>query len=175
MADFKISMFHPFSILLTTLLFSFIITRVLQTLRAKKKPSPRLPPGPWKLPLIGNIHQLVAGSLLHSTLRNLALKHGPLMHLQLGAVSTFVISSPEIAEEAMRKNDIAFASRPYQLAPSIISYGCTKLLTLSSPLMIVITYWRHLRKICVTKLLSAQPVRSFRRVREEMVSNLMRR
>ncbi|KAK8997285.1 hypothetical protein V6N11_020768 [Hibiscus sabdariffa] len=161
-------MFPPFNIHLTTLLFSFIIARVVKTLKAKK-PSPRLPPGPWKLPLIGNIHQLVAGSLPHCTLRNLAMFHGPLMHLQLGEVSTVVISSPDIAEEAMRKNDIAFASRPYQLAPSIISYDCTNIVF--SPYS---SYWRQLRKICVTELLSAQRVRSFRRVREEMVSNLIK-
>ncbi|MBA0550252.1 hypothetical protein Golax_017854 [Gossypium laxum] len=168
MADNIISMFPPFNILLTILLFSFIITRLVKTLKAKK-PSPRLPPGPWKLPLIGNIHQLVAVSLPHFTLRNLALNHGPLMHLQLGEVSTVVISSPELAEEAMRKNDIIFASRPYQLAPSIISYDCTNIVF--SPYG---SYWRHLRKICVTELLSAQRVRSFRRVREEMVSNLIK-
>ncbi|KAK5844840.1 Cytochrome P450 [Gossypium arboreum] len=168
MADNIISMFPPFNILLTILFFSFIITRLVKTLKAKK-PSPRLPPGPWKLPLIGNIHQLVAVSLPHFTLRNLALNHGPLMHLQLGEVSTVVISSPEFAEEAMRKNDIIFASRSYQLAPSIISYDCTNIVF--SPYG---SYWRHLPKICVTELLSAQRVRSFRRVREEMVSNLIK-
>ncbi|XP_022717889.1 cytochrome P450 71D10-like [Durio zibethinus] len=158
--------FPPFSFLLTTLLFSFMIARIVKALKAKK-PSPKLP-GPWKLPLVGNIHQL-SGSLPHCTLRDLALKHGPLMHLQLGAVSTVVISSPEFAEEAMRKNDLAFASRPYQLAPGIISYDCTNIIF--SPYG---SYWRQLRKICVSELLSAQRVKSFKRVRDEMASNLIK-
>ncbi|PON90268.1 Cytochrome P [Trema orientale] len=39
-----------------------------------------LPPGPMKLPSIGNFHNLLACSLPHQ-------KYGPLMHLKLGQVS----------------------------------------------------------------------------------------
>ncbi|GMP65103.1 hypothetical protein CsSME_00026058 [Camellia sinensis var. sinensis] len=59
----------------------------------------KAPSRAWQLPLIGNMHQLISSSLTHQTLTNLAQKHGPLMHLRLGEVSTIVVSSPETAEQ----------------------------------------------------------------------------
>uniref|UniRef100_A0A0D9VRW4 Cytochrome P450 n=1 Tax=Leersia perrieri TaxID=77586 RepID=A0A0D9VRW4_9ORYZ len=50
-----------------------------------------LPPGPRPLPLIGNILDL--GAQPHRSLARLAERHGPLMTLRLGAVTTVVAST----------------------------------------------------------------------------------
>lgn len=79
----------------------------------------KLPPGPWKLPFIGSMHHLIGGHP-HHILRDLAKKYGPLMHLQLGEVSTVVVSSSEMAKQVLKTHGIAFASRPKLLATDIV-------------------------------------------------------
>ena len=111
------------------------------------------------------MHQLV-GSLPHRALRDMAKKHGPLMHLWLGEVSAIVVSSPEIAREVMKTHDVIFASRPTgSLAGKILSYDYTGIV--AAPYG---NYWRQLRKICTLELLSPKRVESYQPIREEELS-----
>ncbi|XP_077222091.1 desmethyl-deoxy-podophyllotoxin synthase-like [Tasmannia lanceolata] len=155
-----------FPLLLTFLLFMFMLMKVRKRFKTKN-PIPKLPPGPSKLPIIGSMHHLL-GSQPHHALRDLAKKHGPLMHLKLGQVSTIVISSPEVAREIMKTHDLKFSSRPELFLPDIVLYNRKDLVFAPYG-----DYWRQLRKICILELLSPNRVKSFYQVREEEVSNLV--
>ncbi|XP_075668410.1 cytochrome P450 71D11-like [Castanea sativa] len=161
---------HAFSFptLFTFLLFTFMVVKLWK--RSKTNHSNlNLPPGPWKLPIVGNMHQFV-GSLPHRALRDMAMKHGPLMHLQLGEVSTVVVSSPEFAEQVMKTHDINFASRPSIIGKNIMSYDSTDIIFAPYG-----NYWKQLRKICSLELLSPKRVESFQPIRQEELSSLIRR
>ncbi|KAE8007990.1 hypothetical protein FH972_004540 [Carpinus fangiana] len=156
-----------FPILFSFLLFMFTVLNILKK-SFKTHHSSSLPPGPWKLPIFGNMHNFSSGSPPHRALSDLAKKHGPLMLLRLGEVSTIVVSSAEYAKEALKTHDAIFASRPRVLISEILSYDCSSIGF--SPLG---DYWRQLRKICVLELLSPKRVESYRSLREEELSNFI--
>ncbi|CAI0459149.1 unnamed protein product, partial [Linum tenue] len=160
-------------ILLLTFLLFLPLTFLIITVRrrsttnengvvASKLSRRRLPPGPWKLPVIGNIHQLALHPPPHVRLRDLALKHGPLMHIQLGESSAVVVSSPEIAKEVLTTHGATFSNRPLLASARFFTYDFTSLSFTPHG-----EYWRQLRKIFNLELLSSSRVRSFRSIRKE--------
>ncbi|KAJ8529469.1 hypothetical protein K7X08_036304 [Anisodus acutangulus] len=155
--------FPTFPMLIAFLIFVIIAVKLCKMSKIQSK----LPPGPKKLPFIGNLHQLTS-SLPHHNLRNLAKIYGPIMHLQLGEVSAVVVSSPQVAKEVTKTHDLIFAKRPQILASEILGNN--------SPNLSFSPYgpiWRQLRKMCVLELLSAKRVQSFESIREEEVENLI--
>ncbi|KAL5803935.1 hypothetical protein ACOSQ3_030735 [Xanthoceras sorbifolium] len=158
--------FSFFSIIFTFLLFVFLVLKLGKISKTTEKTS-NLPPSPWKLPIFGNLHQLI-GSMPHQGLRELAKKYGPLMHLTLGEISAIVVSSPEVAKEVMQTHDAIFASRGHNIAIKIMSYDCTDIAFAPYG-----EYWRQLRKICTLEFLNMKRVQSFRSIREEETSSLI--
>ncbi|TVU08279.1 hypothetical protein EJB05_41677, partial [Eragrostis curvula] len=137
--------------------------------KSLKEASARLPPGPWRLPVIGSLHHLLTKPLMHRAIADLARRcDAPVMYLQLGEVPAVVISSRDAAREVLKTHDAAFATRPMSL--SIRATAHEGLGIAFAPYG---ERWRGLRKICSVELFSAARVRSLRAVREDEAARLV--
>ena len=96
----------------------------------------------WISPISGFQH-------LHHSFAKLADIYGPIFKLWLGNRLCIVLSSPSLAKEVARDQDIIFANRDPPVAASITSYG--RLNIVWSPYG---SYWLNLRKLFVTEMLS---------------------
>ncbi|XP_006659028.2 indole-2-monooxygenase-like [Oryza brachyantha] len=155
--------------LLLTLLCTPILLLVIHCYRTRNRSGvlDKLPSPPGRLPVIGHMHLI--SSLPHMSLRDLATKHGPdLMLLHLGAVPTLVVSSSRTAQAILRTHDSVFASRSYSAIADILFYGTTDVAF--SPYG---EYWRQIKKIVTTHLLTVKKVHSYGRARQQEVRLVM--
>lgn len=140
---------------------SFLIILIFFLSKKTTKASGKLPPGPRKLPIIGNIFQL-AGDVQHRVITDLSKKYGPVMHLQLAEIPVLVVSSSSVAKEVMTTHDLAFANRAQLQGSKIILEGCKDVVFNEYD-----DYWRQMRKICALELLNTRKVSSFHSIRED--------
>ncbi|XP_020599135.1 cytochrome P450 71A9-like [Phalaenopsis equestris] len=152
-------------ILILLLLVLSLFTNILSKCKKKK-----MPPGPWRLPILGNLH-LLNPNKPHQSLLNLSKKHGPLMLLQLGCIPTLIVSSRDVAKEVFTNHDLTFSGRPLLTA--------SKKLFKNNPSITFSPHggrWRQGRKIFMLQLLGPHRVRAFKAVRgeeiEELVANI---
>ncbi|CAI0394749.1 unnamed protein product [Linum tenue] len=166
-----ISLITSNPLILLLILFLTLLLILKSHLKPNNSTFP-LPPGPWKLPIIGNIHQLAFSSnsaLIHHRFAELAKQYGPVMHLQLGETSNVLLSSPEATREYLKTHDHNFSYKSYTPSASIIFYGGRDIAFSPEG-----EYWRRMRRICTSELLTEKRVRSLRPIREAEVGKLMR-
>ncbi|CAG7866441.1 unnamed protein product, partial [Brassica rapa] len=148
---------------MSTLLFLFLLLfiPIFFLLYTKKinNMKDNLPPGPTKLPVIGNLHQLQG--LLHRCLHDLSKKHGPVLFLRQGFVQMVVLSSSEAAEEALKTHDLECCNRP--MTNALLKFSRNGKDIAFAPYEVS----RELRKLSILNFLRAKKVRSFRYIREE--------
>ncbi|PIA38495.1 hypothetical protein AQUCO_02800301v1 [Aquilegia coerulea] len=161
-------MFYQYPFLFTLLISFFTLISLKLIITGSFSEKLNLPPSPPKLPIIGNLHQL--GQLLHRSLHKLSLKYGPLMYLRLGYTPVLVVSSAELIREIKTTHEISFGNRPATTAARMLFYGCVDLVF--SPCG---EYWRQIRKISASEMMSNKKVHSFKSVRDEEVALLTKK
>ncbi|XP_042972779.1 cytochrome P450 705A22-like [Carya illinoinensis] len=119
-----------------------------------------LPPSPLALPLIGHLHLLA--SYLPVSLHNLSTQYDPLFYLRLGASQRIVVSSVSVATEIFKTQDLTFSNHPELGFTDEMPYA--KYGFFSAPYD---DYWRFVKKLCMTELLSSRQFERSRGVREE--------
>ncbi|KAK1561068.1 hypothetical protein Q3G72_034051 [Acer saccharum] len=137
-----------------------------KSLAATKSGPVNLPPGPRPFPVIGNILEL--GNKPHQALAELSKTYGPIMSLKLGSITTIVISSPNVAKEALQKHDQALSSRTILDGVQVQDHHKVSMVWLpaSAP-------WRNLRKVCATQMFAAQRLDATQAVRQKKVQELV--
>ena len=83
-----------------------------------------LPPGPFPLPLIGNLLS-IGQKRPYVDLANMAKKYGKFFRIQMGRRKVIVINSYEIAREALITKAEDFAGRPHHFFGNIFGRNCT--------------------------------------------------
>ncbi|XP_059656819.1 labd-13Z-ene-9,15,16-triol synthase, chloroplastic-like [Cornus florida] len=126
-----------------------------------------LPPGPRGLPVVGYLPFL--GINLHIIFSELAHRYGPIYKLWLGKKLCIVLSSPSLAKEVLRDQDISFANRDVPIAGLAVSYGGLDILW--SPYG---SYWRNMRKMFVREMMSNANLEACHNLRKEEVRKTIR-
>ncbi|XP_047320835.1 cytochrome P450 76T24-like [Impatiens glandulifera] len=148
------------ALLSSSVLFLFLYFNI-------RRPSSRLPPGPYPFPVIGNILSL--GSNPHISLASLSKIHGPVMSLKLGSLTTIVVSSPETAQIILQKNDRICSGRQVSDISQILEHN-----KLYSVFFIsTTTQWRTLRKISKEHIFSQPQMDAKQGMRLKKVEELI--
>ncbi|XVE75681.1 hypothetical protein DITRI_Ditri12bG0112200 [Diplodiscus trichospermus] len=146
---------------------SIVIVYLLVKLCTKPKHSIRYPPGPLALPVIGHLHLL--GSSLPNSFQTLARRYGSLMRIHIGQSVFIVVSDAATAKEMLKVHDRDFASR-FEFGPAEYNiYKHAGFITAPSG-----TYWRFMKKLCITKLFAGSQLDRFNHIREEEILKLLK-
>ncbi|CAK8543309.1 unnamed protein product [Lathyrus sativus] len=149
---------------LALLIFTLLIKNI-GTTNENTKFNP--PPSPPSLPVIGHLHLI--GSVIPKSFQKLSHLYGPLLHLKLGASTSILVSNAQVAKQVMKTHDLNFCYRPQFGSSHDLLYKGSYFITAPYG-----PYWRFMKKLCVTKLLSNSQLGRFLHIREQELERLLK-
>ncbi|KAK7283328.1 hypothetical protein RIF29_12769 [Crotalaria pallida] len=153
-------------ILLILSYYYYLIKRVRESDSALRKPP--IAPGGW--PIIGHLPLLGDSSYPpHISLGSLADKLGPIFSIKIGVHPAVVVSSWELAKECFTTLDVIVSSRPKFTAAKILGHNYANFGF--SPYG---DYWREMRKITASELLSTRRFELHRGIRDSEVNSSLK-
>ncbi|PWA69311.1 cytochrome P450 [Artemisia annua] len=147
------------------LVLSFFLTFIYAFTISRSRNS-RLPPGPYPLPIIGNLLKL--SNKPHRSLATLSKHYGPIMSLKLGSRTTIVVSSPDMAKEFFHTHDQAFSSRTVPHIARWMDHHKYSIGWLPAG-----DQWRKLRRITKEYIFSGQCLDRSEQLRTQKVQELV--
>ncbi|KAK8495828.1 hypothetical protein V6N11_009612 [Hibiscus sabdariffa] len=153
---------------LLCLLFTWLLLQAFNSFRIGRKSSEqgKLPPGPRRLPIFGNLFDL--GDKSHRSLAKLAQIHGPVMSLKLGSLTTVVVSSEAMAKEILQKHDLGFLNRTI-----LDSVRACNHYEVGLPWLPMSPLWRTLRKVCNTHIFNNLKLDASEHLRRDKIQQLI--
>lgn len=145
-----------------------IVLAVLYSLRQLiTNRSSNLPPGPWQLPVLGNLLDIT--DLPHRSFARIAERYGSVMSLRLGTTPFVVVSSGSAAREILQKHSTCISAGNWNDAWRGGGYGAESIFSFHPP-----HKWRMLRRLGMEKLFSTRRLEDLRQQRSNVVQDLLR-
>ncbi|XP_071694821.1 parthenolide synthase-like [Rutidosis leptorrhynchoides] len=152
------TIFSSYSWLLTSFMLCIFLYTLKLTKRSITTGRYKPPPSPSKLPIIGNLHQILTKPR-HQALWQLSKIYGPAMLIHMGSKPFIIISSPSMAKQIFKTHDHIFCSRPISKATKRLTYNYVDIAFAPQS-----KHTKEMRKILVSEFLGPKRARLFNNV-----------
>ncbi|KAF8369969.1 hypothetical protein HHK36_031982 [Tetracentron sinense] len=159
-------------ILIVSLCICAILKSLFNLINFNPNKIRKLPPGPPSVPFLGNLLWLRKSlSELEPILRGLRLKYGPVLTLHIGPRPTIIITTHDLAHQALIQNSATFADRPPALETGRIT--SSNQCNISSAKYG--SLWRLLRRNLMSEILHPSRVKSYSHARKWVLEILIKK
>ncbi|KAL0393133.1 UNVERIFIED_CONTAM: Valine N-monooxygenase 2 [Sesamum radiatum] len=136
----------------------------------KRRSTLPLPPGPTGYPIVGCMPEMMKNKPTFRWIHRLMQERNTeIACIRLGNTHVIPVTSPELAREFLRKQDVVFASRPDCMSGKVTSIGY-----LTAVLSPIGDQWKKMRRVVASEVLSPAMHRWLYKKRCEEADHLVR-